>query len=156
MIRITELSDQPQAFIDEAIAYIWNQWGSEHNYAFYRDCIVHALQADVDVPKFYVAVDQEKEQFIGICGVLRNDLISRQDLFPWLACLYVDPAHRGKGLGSRLMAHLEEELAGKGYTQLYLSTTLDDYYERHGWSYFSQGYYMDGSGTKVYRKPLGG
>ncbi|RAP76131.1 GNAT family N-acetyltransferase [Paenibacillus montanisoli] len=152
MIRFERLQDQPQAFIDGAVMYIWNQWGTERNYAFYRDCIVHALQADIDLPKFYVAVEQER--LIGMCAVLRNDLISRQDLFPWLACLYVDPACRGNGLGSSLMAHVASELKEKGHTQLFLSTTLDGYYERYGWTYYGPGYYLDGGATKIYQLPL--
>jgi len=35
------------------------------------------------------------ERVAGCCALLTNDLISRQDLWPWLACLYVEPDYRG-------------------------------------------------------------
>ncbi|WP_308639390.1 GNAT family N-acetyltransferase [Paenibacillus silvisoli] len=156
MFRIERLQDQPQAFIDEAVSFFWKQWGTEQNAAFYRDCIVHAMQPDIDVPRFYVALEREHDLMVGMCAVLRNDLISRQDLFPWLACLYVNPAYRGQGLGSSLMEHAAAELREHGHAQLFLSTTLDGYYERYGWHYFSPGYYTDGSATKIYRISLKG
>ncbi|AZN40993.1 GNAT family N-acetyltransferase [Paenibacillus albus] len=93
MITIEALQEQPRAFIERAIHYIWTQWGTEHNLDFYRDCIEHSLTGEADLPKFHVAI--EADRFVGMCALLRNDLISRQDLCPWLACLFVDPDYRG-------------------------------------------------------------
>jgi hypothetical protein len=36
-----------------------------------------------------------------ISGLWRCDLIARQDLWPWLAALYVDEAARGQGLAGQ-------------------------------------------------------
>lgn len=152
MITIEQLQDQPREFIDRAIHFYWSQWGTGQNQAFYRDCIDHSLTAAIDVPKFYVALDGEK--FVGMCALLRNDLISRQDLCPWLACLFVDPAYRGQQLGSRLMEHVQKEAAARGYKEIYLSTSLNDFYERYGWTYEGIGYYSYGGKTKIYTKRL--
>jgi hypothetical protein len=39
-------------------------------------------------------------------GLWRCDLITRQDLCPWLAALYVDDAARGKGLAGNFSSML--------------------------------------------------
>ncbi|OXM82286.1 GNAT family N-acetyltransferase [Paenibacillus rigui] len=82
--------------------------------------------------------------------MVQQALISRQDLFPWLACLYISPDYRGKAIGRKLLEHGITISKGKGYNKLYLCTTLDNYYERYGWEYFDKGYYLNGEETKIY------
>lgn len=88
------------------------------------------MNTDRDLPIFYIAL--ENESIIGTYALLRNDLISRQDIFPWLACLYVSPGHRGRRIGSRLLKHALEEAEKKGHSKLYLCTDLTGYYEKYG------------------------
>ncbi|KXZ15127.1 hypothetical protein AXI59_04540 [Bacillus nakamurai] len=33
--------------------------------------------------------------------ILKNDLINRQEIMPWFACLYTAPESRGKSFGQR-------------------------------------------------------
>ncbi|VTN11407.1 Uncharacterised protein [Raoultella terrigena] len=47
------------------------------------------------LPLTFIAV--EGELLLGTVGLWRCDLISRQDLFPWMAALYVAEAARGQG-----------------------------------------------------------
>jgi 8-oxo-dGTP diphosphatase len=103
-----------------------------------------------DLPKFYIAV--HNDTIIGTYALLRNDLVSRQDLFPWIACLYVDPDFRGKNFGARLVDHAVKEAAQKGFKNLYLCTGLEAYYEKLGWSQLTNGYTLSGDPTKIYVK----
>jgi GNAT superfamily N-acetyltransferase len=66
-------------------------------------------------------------------------LISRQDLFPWLAALYVDEAARGKGLAGKLQQHVIAFAAQAGYDELHLWSACRDFYERYGWQYIGDG-----------------
>jgi N-acetylglutamate synthase-like GNAT family acetyltransferase len=102
MLVILELSQRKDLF-DEAVGVFWKQWGNKRNYKFYQDCMFHSCQTEDEIPRFYVAL--QNESIIGTYALIRNDLNSRQDLYPWLACLYVDPEHRGKRMGSRLLEH---------------------------------------------------
>lgn len=61
----------------------------------------------------FIAVDGE--QLLGTVGLWRCDLITRQDLCPWLAALYVDDAARGKGLAGQLQQHVIAYAAQSGY-----------------------------------------
>lgn len=114
----------------------------------YQDCILHSVETESNLPRFYVAV--ENNSFIGTYAILRNDLISRQDLFPWLACLYVVPERRGQNIGAKLLQHALQETRKMGKGHLYLCTDLDGYYERYGWNHIANGYIFTGAETKIY------
>ncbi|MCU9614913.1 GNAT family N-acetyltransferase [Caldibacillus lycopersici] len=127
----------------------WEKWGNEDNYPFYEDAIVHSCSSS-DFPKFYVAIDNEP--IIGTYALLRNDLNNRQDLCPWLACLYVDEKYRGKEIGSKLLQHGLMEAAKKGYKKLFLATDLEGYYEKYGWKHSGLVYGASGYSINFYEK----
>ncbi|SFF48056.1 Acetyltransferase (GNAT) domain-containing protein [Paenibacillus algorifonticola] len=147
MIEVFELRDK-MAFFDEAVQMYWDQWGSESNFKFYQDCMLHSCTSVCDLPRFYIAV--QNDSIVGTYALLRNDLISRQDLFPWLACLYVVPELRGNKVGARLLKHALEETKSLGLTKLYLSTDLEGYYEKYDWTYLTTGYLFNGEAAKIY------
>lgn len=148
-MEIIELSHRPD-LLDRAVQYFWSCWGSDSNRIFYQDCIENSLQAEKQLPKFYLSLAED--HIIGSYALLTNDLISRQDLMPWLACLYVEEDHRKKGHAESLLHHGLQEAHRKGFDQLYLSTDLVDFYERKGWTYFSQAYGVTGGVIKIYQK----
>ncbi|MNC10359.1 Acetyltransferase (GNAT) family protein [compost metagenome] len=94
-------------------------------------------QREGQLPLTFVAVEGEK--LVGTVGLWRCDLISRQDLYPWLAALYIDENQRGRGLGAKLQQHIIEHARALGYPQLYLYSACKDYYERFGWEYIGDG-----------------
>ncbi|KEK23391.1 GNAT family N-acetyltransferase [Bacillus gaemokensis] len=150
-MKVVEIQ-QRQDLFDKAINVFWEQWGNEHNYKFYQDCMMHSCNTTDEIPRFYIAL--KNECIIGTFALIRNDLISRQDLYPWLACLYVEPAYRGKEIGSQLLKHAIQETSKKGFEKLYLSTDLEGYYEKYGWSYLAEGYGVSGGSIKIYEKTV--
>ncbi|WP_028778917.1 GNAT family N-acetyltransferase [Shimazuella kribbensis] len=148
-MEIMELSQRKDLF-NEAVHAFWKQWGNEQNYKFYQDCMLHSCQTTEEIPRFYIAL--LNQTIIGTYALIRNDLNSRQDLFPWLACLYVSPEHRGKKIGSHLLEHATQEAYKKGYRKFYLTTDLEGYYEKYDWTHTSEAYGISGSSLKVYEK----
>ncbi|WP_255253181.1 GNAT family N-acetyltransferase [Brevibacillus laterosporus] len=151
MIEVFELRNKMEYF-DEAVKVYWNQWGSQSNYKFYHDCMFNSCTSNCDLPRFYIAV--RNNSIVGTYAILRNDLISRQDLFPWLACLYVVPELRGNRVGSILLKHAKEETKRLGLTKLYLSTDLEGYYEKYNWTFLTTGYIFNGDATKIYEATI--
>ena len=149
MVKIKELSEETD-LLDKAIHVFWSQWGSDGNYPFYADCMKHSLNNNTDLPKFYIAMIEDK--IIGTYALLRNDLISRQDIYPWLACLYVKKEYRGKEIGKMMLEHAVTEASKKNFNSIYLSTDLEGYYEKYGWSFFGTGYGITGDSYKIYEK----
>lgn len=151
-MQIVELQERDSLF-EKAVYVFWEVWGDEHNYPFYEDAMIHSRGTSSDIPRFYVAM--EKEEIIGTYALLRNDLNSRQDLCPWLACLFVKEEYRGKEIGSMLLQHGLKEAAKKDYNKLYLSTDLDGYYEKYGWKNSGVVYGVNGGHIKLYEKDTG-
>lgn len=135
---------------EEAVQAFWKQWGNESNYRFYEDCMKHSSVTGEGIPSFYIAVADN--EIIGTYAILRNDLVSRQDISPWLACLYVDPKYRGQAIGSKLLDHAVAEAKRKGFEKLYLTTDHVGYYEKYGWAKMAECYDIFGNPSSVYEK----
>ena len=56
---------------------------------------------------------------IGVVSLWVNDLKARQDLFPWMATLYVKEDYRNKGVGKKLQEISIEYAKQKNYSNLY-------------------------------------
>lgn len=81
-----------------------------------------------DIAQTFVAICQD--QFLGTVALWRNDLCARQDLYPWLACLYVKEEYRHYGIGIMLQNKVMEVAQKLGYSQIYLITNHDNLYEK--------------------------
>ena len=146
-LSIIELSED-SGLLDEAVRYFWTCWGSESNFLFYEDCIKNSVHDRSSLPKFYIAL--HKGKIIGSYALLVNDLVSRQDLMPWLACLFVDESFRNQGIGSFLLSHALRSADALGFQTVYLSSDLEGFYEKNGWSIFTYAYNPAGEKWKVY------
>lgn len=148
-MEIFELSKKP-ALTEQAVDYFWSCWGNDSNRIFYRDCILNALDEQNSLPKFYLGM--LKDQIVGSYALLTNDIISRQDLMPWFACLFVNEPYRNRGFAEQFLTHGLREAHAKGFAHLYLSSDLVDFYERKGWTHLCQGYNVFGEEIKIYTK----
>lgn len=110
-MEIIQLLKKDDLF-NKAIDVFWKEWGEEGGRAFYKDCMTNALTDPNDIPSFYIAKVDDK--IIGTYALIRNDLNSRQDLSPWLACLFVDEKFRGNSIGEKLLNHGLLEAAKEG------------------------------------------
>ncbi|MEO1259266.1 MAG: GNAT family N-acetyltransferase [Bacteroidota bacterium] len=150
-LNIFELSEKP-AFFEKAVHYFWSCWGNEGNFIFYQDCMRHSMNAENLLPKFYILLDHEK--IIASYALLTNDIISRQDLMPWFACLFVNKDHRKKGIAAELLRHGLQQAKLKGFDHLYLSSDLVGFYEKNGWKHIAEGYNVFGGEIKIYAKKI--
>ena len=89
------------------------------------------------LPQFFLLL--KNNEIIGCSALVTNDFISRHDLFPWMACLYVDEKERGNDYGNLLMEYAEQEAKKVGFSTIYLTTDHDGYYERYGWKRIEDG-----------------
>ena len=67
-----------------------------------------------------IALDGDR--LVGGAALARDDLEHRQDLGPWLACVFVDPEVRGQGLAQQLIDGVCREAKNRGLPRLYLNT----------------------------------
>ncbi|ATF91183.1 GNAT family N-acetyltransferase [Cedecea neteri] len=134
-MKIVPLYQAPQ-YAEQVTEWLWQAFGSKESRGFFAS-VVATSQREGEMPLTFIALDGEK--MVGTVGLWRCDLISRQDLWPWLAALYIDESQRGKGLGELLQRHVAEYARGLGFGSLYLYSACKAYYERFGWRYIGDG-----------------
>nr|WP_154929391.1 GNAT family N-acetyltransferase [Pantoea agglomerans] len=128
-MEIVLLSDAPH-FADQVTDWQWRAFGEASSRAFFAS-VVNSSLTGAEFPVTFVAV--EAGRAIGTVGFWRCDLISRQDLFPWLAALYVDELARGRGVSEALQQHVIGYAKARGFPRLWLWSAFRGYYERFGW-----------------------
>jgi len=152
MMQIVNVKDYSRG-LDKATEYIHGVWGNENNYSFYYDAIKNSSLPGKPLPQFYLLI--KNDEIIGCVALITNDFISRHDLYPWLASLFIDPEHRGRGYANLLMEHVEQEAKEAGFENIYLTTDHDGYYERYGWKRMEDGIDLFTSKpTRIYTKKL--
>ncbi|NMM64578.1 GNAT family N-acetyltransferase [Clostridium sp. P21] len=150
MLIIEHLADHKE-HIDTVTNWLWKEFGKENNREFFESIIKNSLIKD-KLPLTFIAL--EDNELVGTIGLWRSDLVSRQDLFPWLSALFVKEDCRGKRIGQKLQNFLVEYCREAGYKELFLYTDLCNYYEKTGWEYLDDGVEYSGQYLKIYKKEL--
>ena len=121
--------------------WLWRAFGGETlPQAFFASIVGHS-QTPGALPMTFIAA--EGETLLGTVGLWRCDLISRQDLYPWMAALYVAPEARGQGLAGKLQQHVIDYARKQG-----------DFYERFGSQYIGEGLDYPPAAVSLYRYDL--
>ena len=109
---------------------------------------VQEMQEDLEgkvIPTTFVAEDAG--ELLGSACILADDMSSHPELTPWLASVYVNEIHRGKGIGSTLVKRVMQHAQENGVKRLYLYTPDQEHmYARLGWQLYSREPY---NGTPV-------
>jgi len=143
-VRILTARENPEARTRIA-EYIKARWAGPDSLRVYDDCIAHAGHP---LPEWYALADGDR--FVGCAGLIMNDFISRQDLWPWLCALYIEPDARGRALGATLIERARADARRAGFRHIYLCTDHVGYYEKYGFAYVGQGYHPWGEESRIY------
>lgn len=149
-LKILPLAEAQQ-HIETVTDWLWQAFGSESSRPFFASIMASSLSG-ADLPLTWVAVDGDRA--VGTVGLWRCDLISRQDLYPWLASLYVAEDYRGRGLSEQLQQFVMDGSRLRGFKQLYLYSACADYYERFGWHYIGDALDYPDKPVRLYHQPL--
>lgn len=149
-MKIISVREHPE-YKNRIIAFLQKSW-SEVLPEIYSDCIKHCIGSPNPLPQWYVL--ESDGQFIGCAGLITNDFISRMDLYPWLAALYIDEQFRGNSYALLLIEKAKEDAKNAGFEKLYLSTDHVGYYEKYGWKYIGNGYHPWEEQSRIYEITL--
>lgn len=142
---IIGIRENPE-YLERGVDYFTTKWGIDRR--IYSDCISNSISTDSPLPRWYLLT--QKEKIIGCYGLITNDFISRQDLYPWFCALFVEETERGNELGKELLSHGRHEAARLGYKKVYLATDHIGYYEKYSWNYIATGFHPWGAESRVY------
>lgn len=149
MIEIHPLADHPELH-DTIARWLWSEWGMPTNRGLYGSLVAHCRRDTVP----FIAVAFADRKPAGTVGLLRTDLLSRQEFTPWMAVLYVVPECRGQGIAARLQEHAIAEAKRLGFPEIYLYTKMSGFYEKTGWMYLESDLDDHGESIRIYRKGL--
>ena len=93
-IELFSVREHPE-LADDMIAFFQRHWATKESMKVYENCIRSCLETDSPLPQWYVLMLNGK--IVAGAGLITNDFISRMDLWPWLAALYVEEECRGCG-----------------------------------------------------------
>jgi len=159
-MNIVYLADHPQ-HIPTLAAWHHDQWGalSESSSLEKREASLRQDANYCQIPTAFVAIETDEtghETVLGSASLIENDLTTRPELTPWLASVYVDQAHRRKGVGSRVVQRIMEEAATLGFETLYLITPdQQNFYTHLGWSELETVHYR-GEDVTIMRTKMTG
>jgi GNAT superfamily N-acetyltransferase len=97
----------------------------------------HAHLGRQQIPTTFVAL--EGSTLLGSASLIAHDMDTHPDLTPWLACVYVAPAYRRRGIGTVLVQRVAQEAKALGVETLYLFTPdKRAFYAHRGWAVLEQ------------------
>lgn len=95
----------------------------------------HAFAAGQVDGSWVTLIATDNGRLLGGATLASSDLSERPELSPWLACVFVTPAARRRGLAAKMIAGICERAKNEGVHSLYLHThSQADYYSTLGWS----------------------
>jgi len=153
-VTIVPLAERPQVIpvLERWFVSEWAPWyGPTGPGDAVRD-LTACLNRD-ELPMAWVALDETGSP-IGTAALRMDSVGSETGLGPWLAALLVDEGYRGRGVGTALIAAVEDGAAGLGYPSLYVSTdTAMSLVEHRGWRAVGTTETLRGDAT-IYSKKL--
>lgn len=132
-IKIIKLSPKNEAEINQ-VANIWlDWWGKDCNLKISDlEQIVKNRCSGKIIPITYVA--KIDSQVVGTISFIDNDAELRPDLYPMIACLYVRKEYRNQGIATKLIETVLNNISSH-FNVVYLTTSLDHFYEKFGFKY---------------------
>ncbi len=153
-LRIVHLTDVPDAastLVDWFVAE-WEPWYGPGG-AGDAAADLAACRGRDDLPVCLVAVDGQGD-VLGTAALKDESVGSERADGPWLAALLVGEAFRGKGVGTVLVAAIEDEARRLGFDEIFCSADASaPILERRGWEAFAATESLRGT-ISIYR--LGG
>ena len=133
-MQIELLADRPE-FIPTLADWHFHEWACLRpgDSVGNRVRILHERSGRRELPITFVA--SSDAELLGSAMLIHHEMDTRPDYTPWLAGVFVAPAHRQRGIGSALTQHVIHTAETLGFPTVYLFTpSAEHFFSRLGWS----------------------
>lgn len=134
LVTISALRDHPE-FCQTVAHRIWDfSWRSE---GFSLEHVSEGLRGIVTNKMYpFAMVAHDGQKYLGSILGIPSDLDERPQYTPWIAAVWVEPAHRGHNIGRLLVLHATQACFDQGFQQIYLCARplRHNFYARQGWT----------------------
>ncbi len=128
-------------YLEEVCELTLQEWGKYQDKTEYLEKIekkkakILSLQNRKDYEKLLLLNSQ---QLIGFISIFPKDGEEYPELTPWYSTMYVKKEYRGNGYSKLLNDAILKEAKRRGFSKIYLKTTLENYYEKWGAIYLEK------------------
>lgn len=152
-LKIEHLAAHPEV-LPELRQWFETEWASYYGATGPGDAD-HDLRSFANRGSLPVGIVAFQNGFLcGVAALKVDSIASHSHLSPWAAAGLVKPSMRGKGIGTRLLAALEEEARKLGFAHIYCGTsTANSLLERFGWDLLERIVH-EGDKLGIYHKSL--
>ncbi len=150
-VQIMHLIDCPE-FVPTLESWFVEEWAPWYGPGGAGDAKqdLVACRSKNQMPICLVAVGEDGN-VIGTAALKAESVGDELGVGPWLAAVLVARAQRGQGIGTRLIAAMEDEARRLGFEAMYCSTdTAEGILKQRGWQLFGKATSLRG-GVTVYR-----
>jgi GNAT superfamily N-acetyltransferase len=129
MITIEYLKNYPE-YLQAVVEWVYPEWW-QGKYAFSEVVEIYKTVLNDNVlPIGLIAFENDTPVGSGL--LCKDDPDIKIGVSPWLEGLYVQKEHRKCGIGKALIMEIEDIAIDLGYRYLYLSSDLENFYEKLG------------------------
>jgi predicted N-acetyltransferase YhbS len=142
-VQIELLADRPE-FIPTLAEWHFREWAylRPGDSLANRSRLLWERAGRAELPITFVA--SSGPELLGSAMLIHHEMDTRPEYTPWLAGVFVAPAHRRLGIGRALAEHVIHEAAARGYSTVYLYTpSAQQFFSRLGWSFVEHTRYRD-------------
>ena len=142
-MTIEYLADRPE-FIPTAAHWLHKEWGHLRPNETVADRAERLERAcgHREIPTTFVAIDGDHP--VGCASLIEHDMLTRPELSPWLAGVFVPSEYRSRGIGAVLVKRVIQEARSLGIARIYLYTpSSGGLYLKLGWSVIEHTFYRE-------------
>ena len=154
-MKILNLKDHPE-YIEEVSYLLYKQWQEPNDWLSLEDTIKRTkniFKAKNWIPTMLIAIENDK--LLWTVSLWISDIPERQDLFPFLASLYVKKEFRNKWVWRKLVNNIEKIAKENWWNKLYLydDSNIENLYTKYWYSFLEDDTYKWYT-YKIYYKDL--
>lgn len=132
-MKIYNIKDKLE-YLDEVALLEYNEWADDKENDKHNRIIkkIEKIKNNLNRNDFCKLILLDDDKLIGFISIFPTDGEEEKHLTPWYATMYVKSEYRGNKYSRILNDAILKEAKNRGFKEIYLKTTLNNYYEKFG------------------------